>query len=241
MASLLRQILRNLGGRLDEDLLPGLYHKVSLSTEEIRREFIEAEVPFCDVAVGRSPPPEELQATASALIRRAVKAASVRGALGGVSGLASIPPEVAIALVQTLRLAQRLAVLYGVELETDRGRLLLSRILATGYQLELPAQQALDIKISHLPQVARQQLPDVQRTGAWLARSMVWQLTRHLGGRLSRVLPGVGAGVGAWDAHRSLTAQGERMLSVLQRSVGVDLPLNTEIEDAEEVAEVEQD
>ena len=239
MASLIVQILRNLTERLDEDLLPGLYGITSLTTAAVQRDFREAELPFTDPINGIFPPEEELEAAADAVISRAVKRASVRGAIGGMGGAIAIPPEVALALVQTVRMAQRLAVLYGIELETDRGKLLLSRAIYAAYELKLPKQQQLDMRISELPQVARQQTPDVQRTTAWIARTVAWQLTRRIGGRLTRVVPGIGAGIGAWDANRSLKVQGKRIRAVYQRSWSGGLLSSSMIEDAEEIVEPE--
>ena len=239
MASLMGQILRNLGERLDEDLLPGLYEFTSLSTADVQRELAEAHLPFCDPVRNIYPPEEELEAAADAIIQRAVSRASVRGAIGGMGGAFAIPPEVAMAIVQTLRLAQRLAVLYGIELETDRGRLLLSRAIYAAYELKLPEQQQIDMRISQLPQVARQQTPDVQRTTAWIARTVAWQITRHIGGRLTRVVPGIGAGLGAWDANRSLKKQGQRMRKVYQRGFSGVL-LEGGVVEAEEIFEAEE-
>jgi hypothetical protein len=240
MASLIGQILRNLGERLDEDLIPGLYTVASLSTTAVQREFREAELPFCDPVQGIFPPEEELEAAADAVVHRAVNRASLRGALGGMGGALAIPPEVALALVQTMRMAQRLAVLYGIELETDRGRLLLSRAIYAAYELKLPEQQSLDIRLSQLPQVARQQTPDIQRTTAWIARTVAWQITRHIGGRVTRIVPGIGAGIGAWDAHRSIRAQGERIRVVFRRSWSGDLLSEDGIVEAEEILEPER-
>lgn len=240
MASLLGQILRNLGGRLDEDLLPGLYAITSLTTAGVQRELKEAELPFCDPISGDFPPEEELEAAAEAIVHRAVNRASVRGAIGGMGGALAIPPEVAFALIQTVRMAQRLAVLYGIELETDRGRLLLSRAVYAAYELKLPEQQALDMRISQLPQVARQQTPDVQRTTAWIARTVAWQITRHIGGRITRIVPGIGAGIGAWDANRSLRAQSERIRAVYRRSWSGAMLSEDAIVEAEEILEPER-
>ncbi|MFT5685712.1 MAG: hypothetical protein ACI8RZ_006666 [Myxococcota bacterium] len=240
MASLIGQILRNLGERLDEDLLPGLYTITSLSTAAVQREFKAAELPFCNPIEGVFPPEEELEAAAEAVVHRAVNRASVRGALGGMGGAFAIPPEVALALVQTMRMAQRLAVLYGIELETDRGKLLLSRAIYAAYELKLPEQQALDMRLSQLPQVARQQSPDVQRTTAWIARTVAWQITRHIGGRVTRIVPGIGAGVGAWDAHRSLRAQSGRIRAVYRRSWSGTMLSEDAIAEAEEILEAEE-
>jgi len=239
MASIFRQILNNLGERVDEDLLPTVYAAASVSTEQVRAELRRAGLSWYDPHAGRTPSAAELNTAAERLIRRSVRTATVRGALGGVGGAIAIPPEIAASLIQTLRLAQRLAVLFGHDLDTDRGRLMLSRGLEAAFELELPNQRALGVRVSDLPQVARQQLPDAQRTTAWIARAVTWQVTRRVGGRLSRVLPGVGAGIGAWDAQRTLRQQGERMHQVYLRAWDGDLYAEPNaIIDAEEIVEL---
>lgn len=239
MASIIRQILDNLSERVDEDLIPSVYKAASVSTEQVHDELRRAGLDWYDPQAGRTPSAEVLDTAADQLIRRSVRSAMVRGAVGGAGGALAIPPEIAASLVQTLRLAQRLAVLYGFELESDKGRLMLSRALEAAFELELPDQRALGMRISDLPQVARQQLPDVQRTTAWIARTVSWQIARRVGGRLSRILPGFGAGVGAWDAQRVLQQQGSRMKAVYTRAWDGDLLLlRDSIVDAEEVVEL---
>jgi hypothetical protein len=236
MANIINQILSNLAERLDEDLLPSVYQACSLSTEQIGRELQRDGLRRYNLDTGTLPAAEELSAAAATLISRAVRTATLRGAIGGAGGAAAIPPEIAASMVQTLRLSQRLAVLYGFDLESDRGRLILSRALEAAFGLELPAQRALGVRVSDLPQVARQQVPDIQRTTAWVARTISWQLARRVGGRLSRVLPGIGAGVGAWDAQRLIRRQGKKMCTVYERAWDGDLLSAMEdVVDAEEI------
>ncbi|MEL6345634.1 MAG: EcsC family protein [Myxococcota bacterium] len=239
MATLIGQILENLSERLDEDLLPALYNITSLSTAQIRDDLEAAGLLWYDRQTPPYPTEQALERSASSLIERSLRAASIRGMIGGAGGALAIPPEILVSLAQTLRLAQRLAVVYGFVLETDRGKLMLSRALEAAFRLDLPSQRALGVKVSDLPQVARQQMPDIQRTTAWIARTVVWRAARHVGGRFSRVLPGIGAGIGAWDARRSLRAQGERMLQVYQRA-WEGVPYDGEIVDAVEVVDAEE-
>ena len=240
MASLIQQILSDVSGRLDAELLPAAYQLASLRTEQVREELRALGLSSVDPEAGQLPAPEELEAAADELLRRAARTATIRGAVGGAGGALAIPPEVAASVVQTLRHAQRLLVLYGFVLESDQGQLMLIRALEAAYQLELPQQRAMSgVRVSDLPQVARQRVPDVQRTTAWVARTVAWRVARHVGGRLSRILPGVGAGVGAWDAQRSLREQDARMRPVLRRAWAGGLLLAADdIVDAEEIVEV---
>lgn len=238
MPSVIRQILHNLGERVDMDLLPSLYQASTLSTAQIQREFMRTQTRWHDPSQGMNPDAVELQLAAHAVIGRCTRVAMIRGALGGSLGALAIPPEIAASLVQTLRMAQRLAVLYGFDPETARGQLLLSRALEVTYNLKLPTQRAMGVRMRDLRQVSTQQLPDVQRTTAWVARTVSWQMTRRIGGRIGRVLPGFGMGIGAWDARRLMKRHGQIMLQVYAHAWDGDLAVSpTNISEALEIRE----
>lgn len=216
---LLRQVIGNLVERLDSDLLPTLYRQASLSTEDI-----VADLDSRGEAHGRSSESSEvhqLEATSERVIRRACRRAAARGALAGAGGLFAVPPEAAASAVQTLRLAQRLVVVWGHDPQTDLGQIHLARTLAAAFQVELPEQGPLDMRLSDLPRLALDRVRPaestalVSQTGA-LARVLAVRSAVTLATRFSRWIPGVGAGLGAIGARRSLREQGQRMVSHLR-------------------------
>lgn len=236
MATPLQIVLEELAERLDAGALPTLYEAASVSTAQARQELAAAGLPYTDPAAGRLPGRAELDAAARLLIARAARAATVRGAVGSFGGLATLPPETAAALVQTLRLAQRLAVLYGHDHESDAGRLLLSRALAAAWEVELPADGAWGLRLRHLPEVVRTRLSTgTPASVATVARTVAVHAVVTAGKRVGRIIPGFGTTVGAISARRELRAQGERMRAVYERAWGGDLLVEGEVLDVEEV------
>lgn len=207
-----------LGERLDEDLLPAVYEAASVPTAEIRRQFREAALPHLDPEAGLRPEASELDAAADRIITGARGRAAALGAVGGLAGAFAIPPEVLASLVQTLRLAQRLAVLYGFDPETDLGKVVMWRAIAAGYEVSLPAQGPIGLKVRDLPDVLRSQVPATRQASGWLARQVVTRSVMSVANRVTRLVPGLGAGMAAWGAQRRIDGMGRRMAAVYARA-----------------------
>ena len=69
----------------------------------------------------------------------------------GVVGLAGVPPEAMVRLIQSFRLAQRIAVIYGYDPATDRGRIHVRRVFSAAWGFELPVQAFEDINFCNSP------------------------------------------------------------------------------------------
>ncbi len=228
-------MLDEFGHRMDDELLPRMYAAIGLSTAAIRAELTEQGLPFYDPLTGRTPDQAELDASAEAVVARMARDAAAGGALSGFAGAVGVPPEMAAALAGTLRLGQRLAVIYGIDTDTDRGRLILWRAVAAAFELELPRQGSLDLRVRALPSLIRASLPEAQRSAADLARWAARGLAVSLGRRTLKILPGMGAALGAYDGRKRIREQAARMLPVFRRAWdGVPL-LTGPVEDAVEV------
>ncbi len=232
MPSPLRQVLSNIGERIDLDLLPALYSAASLTTEQIRMELAAADVRIAQPDV--TPDLHELEAASAAVIRRATRRAAARGAIAGAGGLMAVPPEAALSAVQTVRLAQRLAVVWGHDIDTDLGQLTLARTLAAGFDVVLPDCGPIDLRLRDLPMVLTSKSSTIRNQTADVAGIIVVRSAVTLASRFSRWIPGVGAGLGAVTAHRSIRGQAERMVVYLRRlyTGGSAVP---SVEDAVEV------
>ena len=160
----LRAIIQD---RLDQDLLPSLYAACSLRTSEILTEFAARSIVFSDWRTDQPRPGlSTLDDSAKLLIDQAKVRAGVIGAAGGIGGAVGVAPEVLASLVHTLRMAQRLGVIYGFNPETDRGRVMLWRALAAAYDVELPEQAQLDLRMRDLPGAAARQVPKSEAAAA---------------------------------------------------------------------------
>lgn len=219
MASPLDLLLQALGERLDEDLLPAIYAAASVPTDEVRAWMREEGIPFVDAEAGLHPTEAELEEAALRVVRATRNRATLLGVAGGVLGAVAIPPEVLASLVAMLRLAQRLAVLHGFDPETDAGKLVLWRALAAAYEVELPTQGPVGMRVRELPALFRSQVPATRQATTWLARQVVLRASSSVVGRVTRIVPGLGAGLAGWGAHRRTRAMGQRMIEVYRRAM----------------------
>ena len=229
-------MVSELGEHLDETLLPRIYDAARLRTDAIKQDLDARGLTRADPGQpDLAPSAAELEASVDRLVRSARRTAGVRGAVAGVGGLWTLPPEAGVALVQLLHLGQRLAVVYGHDPETDRGKVLLLRALAEGLELRLPKQARLGLRVSDLPRVAERQLPEVAHGGAWMVQVLAARTAVTAASRVARVVPGLGASVGAFQAWRETRARGRRMAAVFARSWTEPLFGTGPIEDAEEL------
>ncbi len=216
-------LIDTLGGevrdRLDGDLLPALYAAVSVPTAVIRSELRSDGLLFVDPQAGQWPTAQELEEASKKTVVNAQRRGVGLGVASGLVGAVAIPPEVLAGLVLALRLGQRLAVIFGFDPETDAGRLVLWRAVAAAYDIELPQQAQVGMRVRDLPELLKSQLPAGQQAATWMARQVAVRALMTAVSRVTRLIPGLGAGVGGYSAHKRIEAMGARMLVVFRRSV----------------------
>jgi len=214
------QLARDLASRLDTELPARVSSSLAVEPATFRLEMLDNGLAFHDPATGHRPDGRALARTAEGLIRSAGRAAAVSGAISGMAGMAGVPPEVAWHLVQLLRLAQRLAVVYGVDPESDKGRVLVQRAMAAGLDIDLPAQGGVGLRVRDLPSVLKDSAPTVHQGATWLAQAAVRQTAKAVLRPMGRAVPGIAAGPAAWLARRAMRAQADRMHTVIRRAWG---------------------
>lgn len=216
-------LIELLGGevkdRLDGDLLPALYAAVSVPTAIIRSELRDEGLSFIDPEAGLWPGVQQLDESAKKMIVSAQRRGVGLGVASGLVGAVAIPPEVLAGLVLALRLGQRLGVIFGFDPETDAGRLVLWRAVAAAYDIDLPQQAQVGMRVRDLPELLRSQLPAGQQAATWMARQVATRALMTAVSRVTRLIPGLGAGVGGYSAHKRIEVMGARMLTVFRRSV----------------------
>ena len=228
--TMLANLIRDLTGRVDEDLPPYVLGAMSIDVTEYREALEQLGHAF--IHVSNSPPPslEALNKSAKKAISRSARKASIVGAAGGVAGFFGVPPEVAARIIQSVRLAQRLAIIYGHDPSTDRGAMHVRRALAAGWEFDLPAQTKVDFRLSDLPTLVRSGLPATSHRGGWLAQTLMSRAASSINSRVMRFVPGLGLGLGAFQAHKATRSIGVRMQNAYLRSYRHPKP--TGIEDA---------
>lgn len=205
--------------RLDGDLLPSLYATVSVPTQVIRATFRADDIAFIDANAGQWPDALALEESAQQVIAHARRRGVSLSVVSGLVGAVAIPPEVLASLVLALRLGQRMAVVFGFDPETDAGRLVLWRAVAAAYDLEMPSQAQVGMRVSDLPELLKSQLPSSQRVASWMGKRVARRVAMTAVKRATRLVPGLGMGVAGWAAHRRVDTMGARMLTVFRRSV----------------------
>jgi hypothetical protein len=236
MASPWLLIAEGLGARVDEDLLPTLYGAASVSTAQVRDELRRAGLSFRDAEAGGVPSPEELSRATRYVVKRSAGHAALFGTASGVGGVYSVPPEAIATLVFSLRLGQRLAVVHGFDPETDLGRLLLLRAMAAAHDIRLPESARVSMRVSELPQLARESVIGPSAVGDWLARRMAAGTASSVVGRMVRLVPGLGAtlsGLSAWRRSQRLAVA---MCGVYRRAMEAEAFVVGDVVLAEEIA-----
>lgn len=217
--------------RADRQLAGGGYESVSVRTAEVRKALDAAGWPYIHPE-RPAPPIADVEQTAQRLVRAAKRQSGLLAMAAGFVGPWSVPPEVAVATVATLRLAQRLAIAFGFDPETDRGRMILFRALADALDVELPERGPVGVRVSELPALA---FPNARpdNIALWLARALVRRSMWSVAGRITRFVPVVASGLGAWSARSRTQLLGTKMIGVYRRAA--ETPLLAAPEDAQEI------
>lgn len=223
--------LEILGQRVDQELLTSILAAASVRSDEVRRALDHAGLAWADPSTQRAPPMADLDATAQALITRAARKARNLGGASATLGAAGIPPELVAALVQSLRLCQRLALVYGYDPETELGAQVVWRAMAEAWEVPLPAEGPSAVRLRDLPDVLRKQLPSPAVAASWVAEQAGRQVVRTARRRVLGLIPGLSTLLGARDSQRRLGEQGARAQALLRRlSPAQDLDLRGEEE-----------
>ena len=227
------QFLREIGIRVDEDAAPALIKRMSIDAATLRAELTARGLRWDDPGDSQRPDGAELAKSAKHVIDASVRSSGLLGAASGVVGLAGVPPEAMARLIQSFRLAQRIAIIYGHDPATDRGRIHVRRALSAAWGFELPVQASEDIKLSQLPRVLDAGTLALHDGPAWLAKTLAKSATSAIGRRASRWIPGLGAGMGLLHGRKLARVQGEKMHDAIRRRW--EGPRPKHVEDAVEI------
>jgi len=229
----LTDLFKELGVRVDEDLPPAVMKRISVDLEAYHLELADRGYRY-DLRGSQSRPNAiELARSAEYAINSSVRSAGMLGAASGIAGMFGVPPEALARIVQTYRLAQRIAIIYGHDPDSDRGGMHVRRAMSAAWGFELPEQANVDLKLSDFRGVMRAGLPALHDGSAWMARTLTKTATAAVGRRVSRWVPGFGAGMALVQARRLAREQGNRIhQSILSNWTS---PTASSFEDAVEI------
>jgi hypothetical protein len=217
MIPLLEELLAALGAKVDREAVVRGYAAVSVDVAEARVWMHARGLAWVDDAEGRFPGEEDLAASVRAIVDSYRGSASVVGLVGAFTGWPGVAPEFAATLVQSLRLAQRMALVYGFDPHSERGGIVVTRALAAAWQVELPEGGVGEVRVAELPARVRSQLARVPPSA--VAGWMVRIAGRSVAARFMRFVPGLSTVVGVREARRRMTEMGERMEPVVRAAM----------------------
>ncbi len=218
-----RQVRQRVVREVDERALAAIYAAVSVSPGPVRASMAARRLAVAGEGVDRA----ALDRTVEALIADAAGSAATLGGLAGLAGLLSVPPEAAAFVVAMVRLAQRLAIIHGLDPASERGRVAVARALAAAFEVDIPDDGLLTPRLrdllASLASTAPAPSEGARRLGGQLLRGVAVRSLRIMTGRVGRLLPLVSSGVSAADNHARVRSMGRRMAAAV-RSVA-DAPL----------------
>jgi hypothetical protein len=225
--------------RADRELLASGYGSVSISTAQFREWLRRRRWPFVDPYDDRPTPLADLDHTAERIIAGSARLVGLISGTAGMGGAATIPSEWVAVNIASLRMAQRLCVVYGFDPADDAGQMALCRVLAVTYGVELPMSGPMQLRITDLPGVllAGARLDEVP---AKLLRAMAQSSAWWVAGRLSRLVPVIAAGTHALEARQAVQEAGRTMQTVLRRLAEAPEQRETEIEEALEIRSMDR-
>jgi hypothetical protein len=221
-------LLQELRARIDRGAIDAAYQAISVESGAVRQQIDRRRLARLDPRSSHPARIEELDFTADRLIEESANAVGALGGVAGLGGLITMAPEGAGWLVSVLRLAQRLAIVYGFDPESDRGKMAILQALAAGFEVELPEAGVSGMRLSDVVKGASS-----GGTGK-LARAAAMTTMGLVAGRFARFVPVVSSGVSAVGNAREIRVLGSRMKTLYGRIAELPARL-TLIEDAVEL------
>ncbi len=227
------ELLIDLGIRVDEDLPPAVIKRIGIDLESYHLELANLGLRYDLRDAMNRPTAGELARSAEYAIQKSVRSAGMLGVASGFAGMFGVPPEALARIIQTFRLAQRIAIIYGHDPESDRGSMHVKKAMSAAWGIDLPSQARADLKMSDLKGVLKAGLPALHDGSAWMARTLTKTATAAVGRKASRWIPGFGAGMALFQARRLAKDQGNRIHQSILRNW--TSPQKASIEDAVEI------
>jgi len=232
----MREFFEDLLLRADDQMLVGMYAAVSVSTSRERTRLRQSNKPFVDRDQRSVPTRDEIERTARWVIDNSRVSSMALGGIAGALGPMSVPPEVMLSLLRAVRLAQRLAVVYGFDPDSDSGRMAMWRALAAGFEVDLPSEGPLGMRVSDIPEmIGTPSLPDPSTVAGTLAKRALRRTFWRVAGRVTRWVPVMAIGAAANGAGGHTSTLGEEMMAVYARLAELPLARLSMVDDAVEV------
>lgn len=201
----LSNLMRIAGSVADDGVVRALYRAASVDADEALEEVRQ-------VLGGKAvedAPTDQLDAVVDRWIRERRFYGSMVGAGLSVVGLPGVPAATAQRFAEQLRLAQRIALVYGVDWRTERGEILLWRAMAEALDVDIAWEGPAHQGTTTLPVPWRVGMDDPLVAKA--VRTLVWKGVVAAVGRPRRWVPVVGAAFTLVEGFLDLDRVGKRL------------------------------
>jgi hypothetical protein len=215
----------------DERFIEAAFSAVSVDPDKLRARLRTQGLVYQHETASNPPTMDQLNQTAERVIKLSSDNATAMGGIAGAIGALSLPPEIAAHIIAVVRLAQRLAVVYGFDTKTDQGRMVLWQVLAEGFEVDFPAGGSTAIRLSEVLSVR----DNTKSVTSSLAQAMVRRSSRLVGRRFQRLIPILSSAPAAMAARRRVLEAGQRMHVTYRQLADLPLGLSRGIEDAIEI------
>ena len=188
------------------------YYLLSIQAGDTKRIFQEQGIPFRDEAHSVHYSRGVLRNAASQITERTAKKAAIRGSFGSLLGPYTSAIEHILFLLQTIRLAQRIALIYGEDFTTEQGKIKLSKAISKAYGIEIPKNMKWNTSTSDVLTV----LGKGQQAILYL---ILQQLKKQQRKQLKKMIPGIGLVFGAKDNYHEIIRLGKRLSIYYSKSI----------------------
>jgi hypothetical protein len=224
---LLTILLEEVGAEIDSNTLPKLYDLASIDVDATLEDFRRRGWTYCEPRLNRRPSKDLLLPHSEALIRSSARRALYRGGIGSAAGPLGAISHRTAHFVQSLRMIQRLGLLYGYDPHNETEKAILLRALARGYDVKLPAQNKMQLRLREVPNLVR----TINSQAHSSIMSTILESTKSGGlKRLRRWIPGAGIGFEALAAKKNMYRIGENANGYFTRLYQGDIDLSDMVE-----------
>jgi hypothetical protein len=213
-----RDLLDDVARQLNSDLIPALVRAASIDPDRFCDDLRERGLPIQRLTDLRTLDTALLDPVAESLIESARRRSALSGVGLGMGGWLAIPPEILAQLVQQLKLAQRLSLLYGVDFRSPAGELALWKAMAEGADVTVPIEGSPRQVAGSLPARIGRTPVAVNPVVSRLALAVVRQIVTRRALPVGRLVPVVASGVGMVSNYVQFGRAGRRMMAYYRRT-----------------------
>lgn len=228
--SVINQLIHVVSQQLTHPTVAKGYAALSVEPEQERARLRALHQPFFDPLLSTSPTGALVRRTGDRVVRQATTQITVLSSVATVAGAISVIPEWLASAALMLRLAQRLAIIYHVDLDTDAGQQVFWRSLAAGLQVPLPKGGSLAQWLTNARGKLAKPTGKVVVTQA-LLRFALRKAKRPLG----RLIPAIAIVFTVRNQRHQARAMGDRMHAVFYKHSPSLRPAIGTVQDAVEV------